>query len=69
LWHVFHYLKNIKIKQIFSAVMDVQLFLCTDIRRADCMSDNAEQQLMQVLEICEFFSIQLEESIDICDVS
>jgi hypothetical protein len=32
------------------------------------MSDDAEQQLRQFLEIREFFSIQLDESTDICEV-
>jgi hypothetical protein len=32
------------------------------------MSDDAEQQLGEVLEICEFFGIQLDESTDICEV-
>jgi hypothetical protein len=33
------------------------------------MSDDTEQQMRQDLEICEFFSLQLDESTDVSDVS
>lgn len=51
--------------EIFSAIKDIVILRNTVIRRVDCVSD---EQLRQVLEICEFFSIQLEESTGICKV-
>lgn len=38
------------------------------IRIVEYMFANTEQQMRQVLEICEFFSLQLSESTDVIDV-
>jgi hypothetical protein len=48
---------------------EVQLSRSTVTRRLECMSDNTEQQMRQDLEICEFSSLQLDESTDVNDVS
>jgi hypothetical protein len=38
-----------------NAIKEVQLSRNTVTRRVECMSDDAEQQMRQDLEICEFF--------------
>jgi len=60
---------NLKMKQICSAIKKVQLSQSTITRTVECVSDDSEQQLRQDLEICEFFSLQLDESTDVCDAS
>jgi hypothetical protein len=35
----------------------------------DAISDNLESQLHQDLQLCEYFSLQLDESTDISDVA
>jgi hypothetical protein len=52
-----------------SAIKEVQLSRSTVTRRVEYMSDDIEQQMRQDLEICEFFSLQLDESTDVSDVS
>jgi hypothetical protein len=55
--------------EICNAIKEVQLSRSTVTRRVECMSDDNEQQMRQDLEICEFFSLQLDESTDVNDVS
>jgi len=54
--------------EICNAVKEVQLSQSTITRRVECMSDDNEQ-LRQDLEICEFFSLKLDKSTDVCDAS
>jgi hypothetical protein len=65
-WQAIHYLMNLKIKQIYNAIKEVQLSIA---RRVECVSDDTGQQMRQDLEICEFFNLQLDESTDVCDAS
>jgi hypothetical protein len=53
--------------EISNASKEVQLSQSTITRRVECMSDDIEQQLRQDLEICEFFILELDESVDIWD--
>jgi hypothetical protein len=55
--------------EICNAIKEVQLSQSTVTRRVEYMSDDSEQQMRQDLEICEFFSLQLDESTDVGDVS
>jgi hypothetical protein len=55
--------------EICNAIKEVQLSRSTVTRRVECMSDDNEQQMRQDLEICEFFSLKLDESTDVSDVS
>jgi hypothetical protein len=52
-----------------NAIKDVQLFGSTLTRGVEYMPDDIEQQMRQDLEICEFISLQLDESTDVSDVS
>jgi len=54
--------------EMCSAIKEVQLSWSTITRRVDYMPDDTEQ-LRQDLEICEFFSLQLDEWTDVCDAS
>jgi hypothetical protein len=54
--------------EICNVVKDIQLSQSTITRRVECMSDDNEQ-LRQDLEICEFFSLKLDKSVDVCDAS
>jgi hypothetical protein len=55
--------------EIHNANKEVQLFQSAVTGRVECMSDDIEQKLRQDLEISEFFSLQLDESTDVCHVS
>jgi hypothetical protein len=55
--------------EIYNANKEVQLSRSTVTRRLECMSDDIEQKMRQDLEICEFSSLQLDESTDVSDVS
>jgi hypothetical protein len=55
--------------EICNAIKEVQLSRSTVTRRVECMSDDTEQQMRQDLEICEFLSLQIDESTDVCDIS
>jgi hypothetical protein len=47
--------------EICNAIKEVQLSQSTVTRSVECMSDGIEQQKRQDFEICEFFSLQLDE--------
>jgi hypothetical protein len=55
--------------EICNAIKGVQLSRSTVTRIVECMSDDNEQQMRQDLEICEFFSLKLNKSTDVSDVS
>jgi hypothetical protein len=54
--------------ELCNAVMEVQVSQSTVTGDVECMSHETEQQPRQDLEICEFFSLLLGWSADVCDV-
>jgi hypothetical protein len=60
LWEWTYYWINLKIKLKSRS---------TVTKRLQCISDDTWQQLRRDAEKCEFFSLQLDESTDTCDVS
>jgi hypothetical protein len=54
--------------EICNATKEVQLSRNTITRRGECTSDDNEQKLRQDLDICGFFSLQLDEATDVCDI-
>jgi hypothetical protein len=50
--------------EICNAIKEVQSSRCTVSRTVGCLSNDNEQQPRQNLEICEFLSLQLNESAD-----
>ncbi|GFY20778.1 uncharacterized protein TNCV_1120121 [Trichonephila clavipes] len=55
--------------EILGAIKMLQLSARTATRRIELIASNLEAKLSNDVEICEFFSIQLDESIDAVDTT
>jgi hypothetical protein len=55
--------------EICNAITEVKLSQGAVTKRVYCMSNDNEQQLWKDLEICESFSLWLDKSTDVSDVS